>query len=342
VAALAVWLFAHLFAHVGVEETWHALGAGGPFVVLALVPFAVGMTIDSIGSVALLRALGHRTTLAQMIPVRIASEALHLSLPAGFAAADTATAMLLKARCDVPVGDGAVTSIARKWLVMRSHTVYVAAGAIAGIVPLAALSRSLIGSSALPWAVLASAVIPFAASYGVGVVLLGRSTFAGLFELLGKLPSPALRRWLDARRDDAIATDAQVARLRASAPAIRTATLAFLGGWCVEALESALLLRLVGAPIPFGAVFAFEGGLSLLRSIAAVAPPGLGIVDLGYATLLPAFGAGPGAAPAFVLLKRAKELAWVTVGYAILGATRGRAARVEAKIALVSSEPVAR
>ncbi len=325
-AVLVLSLLAHLLANVGLKETLRALGTGGPFVVLAPLPFAAGMALDALGTVVLLRALGSRATFTQMFPVRIASEALHISLPAGFIASDTATAVLLASRCDVPMGDGIVALVARKWLVMRAHAAYIAIGAVAGLVPLAVLSRSLIGGNALPWAVLASAVIPLAASYAVGLGLLGRATFAGLVGALGRLPSARLRSWLRARRDDAVTTDAQAARLRTATRATTLATLAFFAGWVVEALESTLLLRLVGADIPFCAVIAVEGGLSLLRSLAVVAPPGLGIVDLGYATVLPAFGAEPGAAPAFLLLKRAKEIAWVAVGYAILAASRGRPA----------------
>ena len=95
------------------------------------------------------------------------------------------------------------------------------------------------------------------------------------------------------------------------------ATLSFFFCWCLEALESALLLHLVGAPIDLAAVFAIEAGLSLVRSAAVIAPSGLGVVDLGYATVLPMLGADAGAAPAFVLLKRAKEVVWVLFGYAL-------------------------
>jgi hypothetical protein len=322
--ALAALLLARLFTHTGAAETWHALGRGGPLVVLAIAPFALGMTIDAYGSVLLLRALGSPTTLAQMLPVRIASEALHSSIPAGFVASDTATAVLLEAR-DVPLRDGVVASIARKWLVMRAHAVYIGAGALGGFAALAGSSPRLLGGGSLPWIVLASAAIPLAASWALGAGLLGRSTFTRLHTLLARLPSRRVRRWADARGHEAVATDAQVARLRAARRSTTAATLAFFGSWCVEALESALLLRLVGADVALTSVVAVEAGLSLVRSLAVIAPSGLGVVDLGYATVLPAVGADGSSAAAFVVLKRAKEIAWVAVGYAILGTLRGRA-----------------
>jgi uncharacterized membrane protein YbhN (UPF0104 family) len=276
------------------------------------------MTFDTWGQVVLLKALGHRTTVAQLLPVRFASEALHVTMPAGFVAADTATTLMLRDRCDVPLRDGVVASIARKWLVMRSHSGYIAVGAIVGFPALAVVSQKMIGSAgALPWIVLASATVPLALSSAVAAGLLGRSTFSRLHQALTRLPWSWLRCWLDKHHREASSTDSQVLRLRASRSATWLACLAFLGAWCFEALESVLLLRLAGADVGIAPVFAVEAGLSLVRSAVVIAPSGLGVVDLGYATVLPMLGADAGAAPAFVLLKRAKEVVWVLFGYAL-------------------------
>jgi hypothetical protein len=323
-ASLAAAFFVWLVVHVGGKDIWRALGSCGPGVVFAVAPFAVGMSMDSLGTMVILGAMGRRTTFAQMLPVRIASEALHFSLPGGFVASDTATALLLSSRSEVPIADGVVALIARKWLVMRSHAIYVALGTLLGIPALVGLSHALGAGRALPWAVVGSSIIPLAASCSISVVLLGRGTFVGISGFLSRFPVAAVRRWVETRRQQAIATDAQIARLRASPRATWLATGAFLVGWCFEALESALLLRLVGADVPLRAVFAVEGGLSLVRSIAILAPSGLGVIDLGYATVLPAFGAEAGVTAAFLLLKRAKELAWIAAGYAVLGVMRGR------------------
>ena len=341
---VAATLLARVVALADPEATWHALTGAGPYVLFGLVPFAIGMTFDAWGQVVLLKALGHRTTIAQLLPVRFASEALHVTVPAGFVAADTATTIMLRDRCDVPLRDGVVASIARKWLVMRSHTGYIAVGAIVGFPALAVVSQKWFGSSwALPWIVLASASVPLALSSGVAAGLLGRSTFSRLHGVLTRLPWPWLRRWLDAHHREASATDSQVLRLRASRSATWLASLAFLGAWCFEAFESVLLLRLAGADVGIGPVFAVEAALSLVRSAVVIAPSGLGVVDLGYATVLPMLGVDAGAAPAFVLLKRAKEVVWVLFGYALVYRSSGaqaqvaRAARTGAQVARHSS-----
>jgi uncharacterized membrane protein YbhN (UPF0104 family) len=322
--AAAAFIFCGLFVRADASATWRAVSSAGPLVGLALGPFALAVTLDSCGSVALLRALGHPTTLLQVLPVRVASEALHLSVPAGFVASDTAAALLLERRADVPLRDGVVTAIARKWLVMQAHGAYILLGAFLGFSDLAALSRRLTGGDVLPWVVLASAAIPFAGSWAVGAGLLGRTTFTRLHALLSRIPSRRVAPWLEARRHEAVATGAQAELLRSARPATAAASVAFLGCWCMEALESALLIRLVGANVGVPGVVSLEAALSLVRSLTVVAPSGLGVVDVGYATVLPMLGADAGSAAAFVLLKRAKELAWIVAGYTLLGAMRGR------------------
>jgi len=321
-AVAAVAIVARLVGRADAVATWRAVIGAGPWVLLAVGPFAVGMAADAWGTAALLRALGHRTTLAQMLPVRLAGEALHVTMPAGFLAADGAAAMLLESRHGIPARDGVVAAVARKWLVMRSHAGYIAAGTLAGFAALAALSRDLVGSSALPWIVLASALVPLALSEGTRAALLGRSTLARLHATLARLPSRRLVRWLESRRPGIEATDAQIARLRVAGHATAVATLAFLASWCCEALETALLLRLVGAEVELTSVFAVEAGLSMVRSLVVLAPSGLGVVDLGYATMFLGLGASPASASAFVLLKRGKEAAWVAVGFVLLAVLR--------------------
>jgi len=331
-AAAGVAILWHVVAQADAASTWRALSSAGPLVLTALVPFAVGMTIDAWGTVVLLRALGHPTTLRQMLPVRFATEALHVSVPAGFVASDGVTALLLQSRCGVPVRDGIVASIARKWLVMRAHAGYIALGAVAGFPALLVLSPQLTGGgAALPWIVLGSALVPLGLSVGVGAGLLGNSTFARLHAVLARLPSLRLRRWLETRKHEAHASDAQVKRLRAARSAELAATASFFACWCVEALESALLLYLVGGRLELASIFAVEAGLSMVRSVVVLAPSGFGVVDFGYATVVQSLGVDPSAAAAFVLIRRAKEAAWVAFGYGLLALMRGRAARAVAE-----------
>jgi uncharacterized membrane protein YbhN (UPF0104 family) len=90
--------------------------------------------------------------------------------------------------------------------------------------------------------------------------------------------------------------------------------------WLLEAAETYLLLRLLGAEVTWQAAFCMEALLSFLRAVVSLLPAGLGVQDLGYLVFLRALAIvdAPNVAAAFALLKRGRELIWIVVGYACL------------------------
>jgi uncharacterized membrane protein YbhN (UPF0104 family) len=295
-AAAALALLVRAFAAVDARRAIAALGSTGALAPLALVPFVVAMTLDAAGGGALLRALGRSVPWTRLFAIRVATEALHMTAPAGFVGADSTTAVLLDQCCGVPVREGAVLAVARKWLVMRAHAAYIAIGAALGVSAVAGIGRRLFFADVLPVAVALSALVPLALSLAVGATMRARKPITPL--------QPEL---------------ATVARAGHEG---RVATALFLGQWLTEACETALLVRLVGGSLDVPGAIGVEVALSLVRAVAQVAPAGLGVQDAGYATLLPAAGVAPEHAAAFVLLKRGKELVWVAVGYALLATLR--------------------
>jgi hypothetical protein len=270
------------------------MGALAP---LTLLPFVGGMALDALGMRGLLGVMGNRVPVARLLPIRIATEALHVTVPAGFLVADSANAKLLHAHFGVPLTDGAMLAVARKWLVMRAHAVYLTLGAVCGASALAAASQRYLGGGWLPWAVGGCAIVPLSLSVALGQGLRGGAMALrfqqAVFAILGR-----------------------------AGPSTWIAALAFLGAWLFESVDTAVVIRLVGGPPSFAFALASEVGISMLRSLGNVAPAGLGVQDAGYATLLPAMGMSPDVAAAFLLVKRAKELVWIGVGYALLAVLR--------------------
>ena len=327
--AVAGALLVKAFAGIDARATWRALCEAGRWTPLALVPFVFAMSLDAAGIGVLLGTLGRKVKLADILPIRIASEALHLTAPAGFVVADSATAALLDARCGVPVAEGAVIAIARKWLVMRAHAVYIALGAIGGAAVLAGVSRRALGGPWLPWAVGASGLAPLALSLALGAGFRGRPALARLQNAVARIPWCALQERIGRWRSGAVRTDATLAVVGASRRDTWVACASFFGCWLCESIETAIIVRLVGGPLDLTFAMACEVGISMLRSIGNVAPAGLGVQDAGYAVLFEAMGLPAHTTAAFVLLKRAKELTWIAVGYALLAALRRPAPALE-------------
>jgi glycosyltransferase 2 family protein len=329
VVALGAALSVRAFAGVDWRGTLHALRSVGPAAPLVLVPFLGAMLLDSAGLCLLLRALGRPVPLRDLLPIRIGAEALHVTTPAGFLVADSATATLLQGRCGVPLSEGAVLAIARKWLVMRGHAAYILAGAVLGAGTLLSVSRRCGTGPWLPVGVAALALVPLLLSRCIGAGFRGKPALARLQQIVARAPWGWLRRRTASWREGAAALDERFARVGAATRLTWAATTAFLGCWLLESVESAVVLWLVGAPLDWTFALAAEVGISLVRSVSNVAPAGLGVQDAGYATLLPAMGLSADSAAAFVLIKRGKELAWIAAGYALLAILRRRIAVAE-------------
>jgi len=325
VVAAAGVVLVRALAGVDLAATLRAVARPGPWVAIALAPFVVSTAFDAAGMVLLVGALGRTVPFARMLAIRIATEALHLTAPAGFLVADSATAVLLHSRSGVPLREGAVLAVARKWLVMRAHGIYIGLGALAGWGALTAMSRSHLGGSWLAWAVAGGALVPLALSAGVGAGFRGGGAVARVQSVLGTIPWTALRRAVAGWRAGAAEVDGHMASVGAAKAVTRTATLAFLACWLGESLDTAIILRLVGGPFDFALAMGAEVGISLLRSVGNVAPAGMGLQDAGYATMLSGLGVPVDTSAAFVILKRAKEIAWIALGYALLAVLRSPA-----------------
>jgi uncharacterized membrane protein YbhN (UPF0104 family) len=196
-------------------------------------------------------------------------------------------------------------------------------------------------AAAAPWIVLGLGVLMLAMFGGASVALASGSIAAKVHRLLASLPIPPLRTWIAARSRGFTGTDARLAALFRTHP-LRLASACGLSlvAWSIESVETWLLLHLVGVPMPLATAFAFEASVSLLRSLAAFSPGGLGFQDAGYVAALAALGV-PDAATAgaaFIVLKRAKELVWALAGYGSLALPDARgsapARRVYASLGL--------
>jgi hypothetical protein len=267
-------------------------GAGGA-VALALVPFGVALVLDATGMLIVARGARIELRAGAALFVRVVSEALHFGAPGGVVASEAAAITLL-ARSGISTAEAMVLTAGRKWLVMRAHALYLAMGACVGASALVVVGHAVHARAPLSALVLASAVVPLVLSVVLGVTM-RRSSRAARFA----------------------SVRASVVRLFRARQWTVLGTAVFLCAWLVEATETAVILRLVGAPMTMASVVAIEGVLSLARSAGAFVPGGLGVQDVGYASVLGALGATHETAAAFVLLKRAKEIAWIAIGFGV-------------------------
>jgi len=295
------------------------VGAGN--LLWVLVPMGCALAVEAYGWAWAFRRFGHEVPFVGVWRARVTSEALALTLPAGMLFCESTKPFLLARHC----GLGAEASLAgmavRKYLLLASQAVYITGFALLGAPFLARASSGILGGPGLTEALVAVGGVVFAAAIGSAAFLRDGRIAERVRGALARLPLPALRERLEQSRGRFDQTDGELRKfferplLGASLPA-----LPFLLAWVFEAVETYLILRLLGVDLPFEAVAALEVALSFLRHVTFLLPAGLGVQDLGYVAFLRALGAHDpltmGAA--FVLLKRAKEAAWALVGFSLL------------------------
>ena len=303
--ALSAALVGRIVVTADLRRVGELIATGGFSVFLAFIPSLAAVSVDTAGWNVILAGLGHRLPHLGLLRLRLSTEAVLLSAPFGTVGAESLKAYLLERRYRVPVSDAIATITTKKTLLTLALGAYLLTSAWVGRDHLVRASTALLGRNGLPVLVAAA---------GVLLVVLALALFRSM-------------RWLSGRWRRLAAIDGQLGRLAADRGRLARAGATFYLGWLVEACESFILLKVVGADISFAQLIALEASVSLIRSLAIFAPAGLGVQDWSYLGFFAAVGV-PDAAnvgAAFLVLKRAKELFWVVAGYFLLVADGARA-----------------
>jgi hypothetical protein len=182
-------------------------------------------------------------------------------------------------------------------------------------------SRTLLGSDGLEW-------IGFAVAFGfLAIVTLGLWAIARgrlLGRALQRISIVAGERWrhrlerfvpVFERADHALGLVARIPRVQT----LRAISWFFTGFLCMG-IDNFVILTLLGSGISLPEAVSMEALLALVRIAFFFLPSGLGAQEAGYYFALRAFGAADPETltAAFMVAKRAKELIWIGIGYALL------------------------
>lgn len=318
IAALAV--LARTLSSADLARAASLVARSGGWVAIGLVPYAIALGIDGLAWRTLVAPIARPPVLA-LVRARLRCDSFGATLPGGTLVGESIAPTWLREW--MPLDAGVAAIAARKCMVGVAEGLYLVASFALGFAVLHARA------AAMPWIVLALGALMLAMFGGMSLALASGSVAARLHGWLASLPIPPLRAWIDSRARGFTSTDARLASLfRAPPSRLAAACMLSLASWSTETIETWVLLRLVDVHLPLATVLAFEASVSLLRSLAAFSPGGLGVQDVGYVAALGALGVPDAvtAGAAFVVLKRAKELAWALVGYASLLSPDARAA----------------
>ncbi len=298
----------------------------GPFgVLLAWTPQALGLALETVAWQRIFHALGSRVSYKALVRVRLASEALSLSLPAGALLAEPCKVPLLERHAKLSAPTAVAGILARKCLLLESQGVFIGCAALLGCAALGHGARSHAATFMLVLG--GAALVVFSTGVCTRFVFARGRAARSVQRLLERLPSQLLRSKLQAQRESFARTDGDLGKFfRSPLRWQLEASAGFLGVWALESVETYVCLHLLGAAPSFGQVAAVEVSLALVRHLVFVLPAGLGLQDAGYALLFSALGLADATevVAAFLVLKRAKEIGLIALGFGLLSSDKLR------------------
>ena len=254
---------------------------------------------------------GERPRFGLLFPVRLAGEAVNETTPTATMGGDALKAFLLRRmRGGVPVEEGLVAVVVAKTTLVAGLGAFIA-GAFVLALALGSAPSAVLGLLAL----LAAYMLASTA----GFLWLQRR---GLFRMGGR----ALE-WIGLGERVAAAAgrlDADLRRFYRDERQKTTASFTHsLIGWATGALETWLMLALLGSPATLMTALVIEAGAAGIRAIGFLIPGSLGVLEGGIVGLFALLRMDPATGLAFGVARRIREVAWILVGYACLALLRG-------------------
>ncbi|NTV46419.1 MAG: flippase-like domain-containing protein [Chlorobiales bacterium] len=284
-------LLAYLFTKIDTEKTFELISSIGGIAILVFFPYLLVSGFDSFGWKVTFPNPKRIISFPKLLIIRLATEAMLMSIPAGVAVAESMKPLLLKKFLQVPSSEGVASVAVKKMLLGVAQGMYLLLSFFLGYHWLIVASKGVIKIDGLQWVVLAAGIF-MTVSFGMGTYAFVKGAVAKrLHNLLVLIPLTKLRNILLKQEEKFIEVDKQLEQFnRFGAAKLIKSTGSFLLGWLMESVDTFVILWVLGVDISFVQVLAFETILSLVRSLVFFIPSGLGVQDLGYVAFLSALG----------------------------------------------------
>ena len=298
-AALLAWLIAR-------NDPAAVLGAisglSWRLAIVLVFPFSIVAACDTLGWRYAFR--DDRVPFRALLWVRIVGEAVNVTTPTASVGGEAVKAWLL--RPYVALTEALSSVIVAKTTITIAQGLLLAFGIVCAWATLPADSTLL---RPMEWLLLVEVV----AVGGFVAVQLGGVMGAG-GRLLARFGVPVAAT-------GGAALDDSLAGFYRRAPFRLALSIAFhFLGWVVSALETWLILRLLGVEVSLPTAMVIEAASTAVRFATFMVPGSLGVLEGGHVAVFVALGLTGAGALAFSLVRRIREATWVGVGFVVLAA----------------------
>jgi putative membrane protein len=304
---LGMGLLAFIVTRVDLATVGMYMGEMGWAFPLIFVPYIVVYLCDTLGWKF---AFGPATTIPfhTLFLTRMAGESINNLTPFAYLGGEPVKAHLLT-RFHIPMVEGMAAAIMAKLLMSIAQFAFVVLGGILAMSHLVARPDVL-------WTLV---VVVLTGGVVLGALICGlqRGLFTQIYRLLDRwnLTPSVMERWRHHLRH----LDETIVQFYRRHPRYLALSLLWhFIGWMVGSLEVLALFYAVDLPIQLSEALAIEALASVAKGVAFFIPGSLGVQEGGNVLIIALFGFPSSLGLTFSLVRRMRELLWISMGLLVL------------------------
>jgi len=251
--------------------------------------------------------------------IRVATDAVLYSFPGGVALAEPMRPVLLQKQCGIDLTEGIGSCIITKINIAVAQVLFIFVGFVLVLLFYPGVGSQL-GMGGGPAGYLLGGFFLLCA-LGLLVVPFSGPRLSQFAHLLSRIPLAAVRKFIARTEPTLHRLDLHVGQYARDHTWRFAGSLLFgFAAWLFIALETYLILKILGAEPTFTQAIALESVASILRIVFFFLPGGLGASEVGFVALMVAFGfpQATTVAAAYIGIKRIKEAGWILLGFVVL------------------------
>ncbi|MFZ4525055.1 MAG: lysylphosphatidylglycerol synthase transmembrane domain-containing protein [Chlorobium sp.] len=318
---LGIILIIYLFSQLDLYRSAELISSIGFSSAFILLPFLALHLLETFAWTRVFPRSIITIPFFKLLKIQLIAETVSMTLPAGVAVGEPLRPFLCNRFIGIPLPSGVASVAVRKLMLGVAQGLYTIIGSIAGFSLLQVVSVKMLGFEGLGYLMVGVGMVVFLLFLFFLLLLLNGKAAQNVHRILMLVPFKRLKSWLLVKESGFLDTDEELKSYRGSfAGKLVPALFIYLLAWSTLALESYIILRLMGIEISFLQVLTIDIALTMLRTLFFFIPSGLGVQDLGYLAFFQSIGMPDVLAygGAFVLLRRFKELLWYAFGYGVM------------------------
>lgn len=308
-AALGLGVFAFILYHTDLSEVWrHVTRLGWFGLAVVLGASCVWFVVDTINWTLTLRSTRPGALwFSRLWPIHVTGEALNHVTPLASLGGEPMKAMLINQRYGIGYREGTTSLVLLHIINVCAEIPFLLLGIVLAL-----------GTGVLPEPV----EIIMAAGGVVIVVLVAVLWFVQHYRFVSRLGRRLSRAWFGvaalrvARHVRAIESRLMEFYLGRPRRFFAACGLQFCN-WCMGAVEIYLVLHFLGAPIPFVDALVIESVVVLVRTALFFVPSNIGAQEGTFLVVCGAITGSPELGVAVALIRRFRELFWISAGLLI-------------------------